>query len=69
MLDVAAIVTNLLAEMLLGTSPAQTSARHRMVSYLRVSTPEQAERDLSLPAQRHAIDAYAASHGAEVPLH
>jgi site-specific DNA recombinase len=36
------------------------------VSYLRVSTAEQAERDLSLPAQRHAIDAYARAHGATI---
>jgi site-specific DNA recombinase len=31
-----------------------------------VSTPEQAERDLSLPAQRHAVADYAAAHGAMV---
>jgi DNA invertase Pin-like site-specific DNA recombinase len=36
------------------------------VSYARVSTPEQAERDLSLPAQRHDIAAYAARHGAHI---
>jgi len=43
-------------------------AEHRSawVAYVRVSTTEQAERDLSLPAQRHAIDAYAKAHGASI---
>ncbi len=40
--------------------------RSAWVAYLRVSTPEQAERDLSLPAQRHAIEMYAQAHGATV---
>lgn len=40
--------------------------RTAWVAYLRVSTPEQAERDLSLPAQRHAIAAYAQAHGAAI---
>lgn len=40
--------------------------RNAWVAYLRVSTPEQAERDLSLPAQRHAIEAYAQAHGATI---
>lgn len=33
------------------------------VSYLRVSTPEQAEKDLSIPAQRQAVAAYAERNG------
>jgi site-specific DNA recombinase len=37
--------------------------RTAWVSYLRVSTHEQADRELSLPAQRHAITEYAAHHG------
>lgn len=41
-------------------------ARTAWVSYTRVSTTEQAERDLSLPAQRHAIAEYAARHGAQI---
>lgn len=40
--------------------------RSAWVSYLRVSTPEQAERDLSLPAQRHAVAQYANDHGASI---
>lgn len=32
---------------------------HAWVSYLRVSTPEQADRELSLPAQRRAVEEYA----------
>ncbi len=42
------------------------SRRTAWVSYLRVSTPEQAERELSLPAQRHAVHEYASRHGANV---
>lgn len=38
----------------------------RAVSYLRVSTDRQAEKDLSIPAQRQAIQAWAASHGCEI---
>jgi site-specific DNA recombinase len=33
------------------------------VSYLRVSTPEQAAKDLSLPAQREAVERYAVRCG------
>ncbi len=40
-----------------------STGRRTWVSYLRVSTPDQAERELSLPAQRHAVNAYAAQHG------
>ncbi|MCP4599141.1 MAG: recombinase family protein [Proteobacteria bacterium] len=39
------------------------SRRNAWVSYLRVSTPEQAEKDLSLPAQRESLEAYAKRHG------
>ena len=41
------------------------SARTRdvWVSYLRVSTPEQAAKDLSLPAQREAVEEYARRNG------
>ena len=42
------------------------SARCEWISYLRVSTHEQAERDLSLPAQRHAVEEYAARHGVKI---
>lgn len=46
---------------------AETSAqRARWVSYVRVSTTEQADRDLSLPAQRAAIEAFARRHGHEI---
>jgi DNA invertase Pin-like site-specific DNA recombinase len=37
----------------------EVHARDLWVSYLRVSTPEQAERELSLPAQRLAVEEYA----------
>lgn len=40
--------------------------RPRWVGYLRVSTHEQAERELSVPAQRTAIAAYASQHGATI---
>ncbi|HEY0252656.1 MAG TPA: recombinase family protein, partial [Kofleriaceae bacterium] len=40
--------------------------RREWISYLRVSTAEQAERDLSLPAQRRAVEDYATRHGATV---
>lgn len=39
------------------------SAREVWVAYLRVSTSEQAERELSLPAQRRAVQEYAARNG------
>ena len=38
-------------------------ARETWIAYLRVSTSEQAERELSLPAQRRAVQDYAARHG------
>src|SRR5258706_11180536 len=42
----------------------QVSARvGKAVGYARVSTPEQAEKDLSLPAQMSAIRGYAQDHG------
>jgi len=37
-----------------------------VVLYVRVSTAEQAEQGLSLPAQRQALERYAADHGYEV---
>lgn len=43
--------------------PAKREGRSTWVGYLRVSTPEQAERDLSLPAQRRAVEEYAARNG------
>jgi site-specific DNA recombinase len=38
-------------------------AKAKAVGYARVSTPEQAEKDLSLPAQMAAIRRYAQDHG------
>jgi site-specific DNA recombinase len=38
-------------------------SREIWIAYLRVSTSEQAERELSLPAQRRAVQDYAARHG------
>ena len=38
-------------------------ARETWIAYLRVSTSEQVERELSLPAQRRAVQDYAARHG------
>lgn len=43
--------------------PSEVRGRVRWVSYLRVSTTDQAERELSIPAQRNSITAYAAQHG------
>ncbi len=43
-----------------------TAERCAWVSYLRVSTPEQADRELSLPAQRRAVEEFASRHGATV---
>lgn len=40
--------------------------RHEWVAYARVSTAEQAEKDLSLPAQCEAIAEFAARHGASI---
>lgn len=42
------------------------TVRSEWISYLRVSTHEQAEKDLSLPAQRHAVEEYAARHGVQI---
>lgn len=41
----------------------KSRARETWIAYLRVSTSEQAERELSLPAQRRAVQDYAARHG------
>ncbi len=41
-------------------------ARDTWVRYLRVSTPEQAAKDLSLPAQREAVTEYARRSGQEI---
>jgi hypothetical protein len=49
-----------------GNPMSRNSARCEWISYLRVSTHEQAERDLSLPAQRHAVEEYAARHGVKI---
>jgi len=38
--------------------------RHDWVAYARVSTAEQAEKDLSFPAQCKAIAEFATRHGA-----
>jgi site-specific DNA recombinase len=43
-----------------------SSDRARWVSYLRISTAEQAERALSITAQRHAVSEFAAGHGAVI---
>lgn len=43
-----------------------STRRTRWVSYVRVSTTEQADRDLSLPAQRAAIEAFAKRSGHEI---
>lgn len=43
--------------------PTSPDKRSEWVGYLRVSTPEQAGRDLSLPAQRRAVEEYAARSG------
>jgi DNA invertase Pin-like site-specific DNA recombinase len=40
--------------------------RSRWVSYLRVSTAEQAERELSLTAQRRAVSEVASRYGANI---
>jgi len=46
--------------------PRAHNQRTAWISYLRVSTTEQAERELSLPAQRRAIEEYATRHGATI---
>lgn len=43
--------------------------RTRWVSYLRVSTVEQAEKELSLTAQRHSAEEFAARHDAVIEHH
>lgn len=43
-----------------------TPERNAWVSYLRVSTPEQADRELSLPAQRRAVEDFVVRHGAAI---
>jgi DNA invertase Pin-like site-specific DNA recombinase len=49
---------------------AKTRAeRTRWVSYLRVSTVEQAEKALSLTAQRHSAEEFAARHDAVIDHH
>jgi DNA invertase Pin-like site-specific DNA recombinase len=45
---------------------AARGERKAWVSYLRVSTPEQADRELSLPAQRRAVEDYAQRHDATI---
>lgn len=48
---------------------AKRAERSRWVSYLRVSTVEQAEKELSLAAQRRAAEEFAARHDAVVDHH
>jgi DNA invertase Pin-like site-specific DNA recombinase len=48
---------------------AKRPERTRWVSYLRVSTVEQAEKELSLTAQRRATDEFTARHGATIDHH
>jgi hypothetical protein len=43
--------------------------RTRWVSYLRVSTVEQAEKELSLTAQRRSAEEFAARHEAVIDHH
>ena len=45
---------------------ASSRGRNRWVSYLRVSTAEQAERELSLTAQRRAVVEFATRHDATI---
>ena len=45
---------------------SKVEPRIAWVSYLRVSTAEQAERDLSLPAQRRAVEDYATRNGQSI---
>src|SRR6266542_3968539 len=46
--------------------PKHAENRILWVSYLRVSTHEQADRELSLPAQRRAVQEYATRGGQEI---
>lgn len=48
---------------------ARRDERTRWVSYLRVSTVEQAEKELSLTAQRRSTEEFSARHGAVVDHH
>ncbi len=48
---------------------AKHAERTRWVSYLRVSTVEQAEKELSLTAQRRSAEEFAARHGAVIDHH
>jgi DNA invertase Pin-like site-specific DNA recombinase len=48
---------------------AKRIERTRWVSYLRVSTVEQAEKELSLTAQRHSAEEFAARHDAVIDHH
>lgn len=48
---------------------ARRTERTRWVSYLRVSTVEQAEKDLSLTAQRRSAEEFAARQGAVIDHH
>lgn len=45
------------------TSSPVAARAAKAVGYARVSTPDQAEKDLSLPAQMKAIRRYAQDHG------
>ena len=48
---------------------AERAERTRWVSYLRVSTVEQAEKELSLTAQRRSAEEFAARHDAVIDHH
>lgn len=48
---------------------AKRTERTRWVSYLRVSTVEQAEKELSLTAQRHSAEEFAERHDAVIDRH
>lgn len=48
------------------TSSQLAAKKTKAVAYARVSTPEQAERDLSLPAQISSVRRYAQDHGLEL---
>jgi site-specific DNA recombinase len=48
---------------------AKRTERTRWVSYLRVSTVEQAEKELSLSAQRRSAEEFAAGHDAVIEHH
>ena len=48
---------------------AKQTERTRWVSYLRVCTVEQAEKELSLTAQRRSAEEFAAHHDAVIDHH